>query len=45
VNNIHERQLTTLRYQLPAAVMFFLTGLAVAAIGFTGFSAGIHGAK
>jgi len=45
LNNVHERRLTALRYHLPAAVMFLLAGVAVVAIGFTGFSAGIHGAK
>jgi hypothetical protein len=45
MNNIHERRLTALRNHVPAAVMFMLTGTAMVAMGFTGFNAGVIGAR
>ena len=43
MNNIHERRLTSLRYHIPAAVMFMLLGVAIVAMGFTGYNAGVTG--
>jgi hypothetical protein len=40
MNNIHESRLTTLRYYVPSAVMFMLIGVAMVAMGFTGYHAG-----
>jgi hypothetical protein len=40
MNNIHETRLTTLRYYVPSAVMFMLIGVAMVAMGFTGYQAG-----
>ena len=45
MNNIHERRLTALRNHVPVAVMFMLTGTAMVAMGFTGFNAGVVGAR
>jgi hypothetical protein len=40
MNNIHGRRLTALRYHVPGAVMFMLIGVAMVAMGFTGYHAG-----
>jgi hypothetical protein len=40
MNNIHERRLTALRYHVPGEVMFMLIGVAMVAMGFTGYEAG-----
>jgi hypothetical protein len=40
MNNIHERRLTALRYHIPGEVMFLLIGVAMVAMGFTGYQAG-----
>jgi hypothetical protein len=40
MNNIHESRLTALRYHVPGAVMFMLIGVAMVAMGFTGYHAG-----
>jgi len=45
VNNIHERRVTALRYNVPAPVMLVLVGVAMVAMGFTGYLAGVSGAK
>jgi hypothetical protein len=45
MNNIHERRLSGLRYHVPAGVMFMLVGVAIVAMGFTGYNAGITGAR
>ncbi len=45
MNNIHERRLTSLRYHVPAEVMFMLVGVAMVALGFTGHNAGAAGAN
>jgi hypothetical protein len=45
VNNIHERRLTALRYRVPGAVMFTLVGVAMMAMGFTGYYAGLTGSR
>ena len=45
MNNIHERRLTALRNHVPVAVMFMLTATAMVALGFTGFNAGVIGAR
>ena len=44
MNNIHERRLTALHYHVPGPVMFVLIGLAMVAMGFTGFHAALTGA-
>lgn len=44
MNNIHERRVTALRYHVPGPVMFLLVGLAMVAMGFTGFHAALTGA-
>lgn len=41
MNNIHERRLTALRYHVPGAVMVMLIGVAMVAMGFTGYQAGV----
>jgi uncharacterized membrane protein YtjA (UPF0391 family) len=41
MNNIHERRLTGLRYHVPAEIVFMLVGVAMVAMGFTGYSAGV----
>jgi hypothetical protein len=41
MNNIHERRLTALRYHVPGAVMFLLVGVAMVAMGFTGYHVGL----
>jgi hypothetical protein len=45
MNNIHERRLTALRYHVPVEVMFVLLGVAMVAMGFTGYHAGVTGAR
>jgi hypothetical protein len=45
MNNIHERRLTALRNHVPVAVTFMLIGTAMVAMGFTGFNAGVIGAR
>lgn len=45
MNNIHERRLTALRYTVPSAVLFMLIGVAMVAMGFTGYNAGVTGAR
>jgi hypothetical protein len=45
VNNIHERRLMSLRNHIPAAVMLMLVGSAMVAMGFTGYNAGVAGAR
>jgi hypothetical protein len=45
MNNIHERRVTALRYHVPAMVMFVLVGVAMVAMGFTGYLAGVSGVK
>ena len=40
MNNIHESRLTALRYRVPDAVMFMLIGVAMVAMGLTGYHAG-----
>lgn len=44
MNNIHERRLTGLRYNVPFEIMFLLVGVAMVAMGFTGYNAGVSGA-
>jgi uncharacterized membrane protein YidH (DUF202 family) len=39
INNIHESRLTALRFRVPGAVMFMLIGVAMVAMGFTGYQA------
>ena len=41
MNNMHERRLTALRYHIPDEVPFVLIVVAVVAMGFTGYHAGI----
>jgi hypothetical protein len=43
MNNIHERRLVALRSHVPGEVMFMLIGVAVVAMGITGFYGGIAG--
>nr|WP_294518705.1 hypothetical protein [uncultured Rhodopila sp.] len=45
MNNIHERRLTALRFHIPAAVVFTLEGVALVAMGFAGYNAGITGTR
>jgi hypothetical protein len=45
LNNIHERRVTALRYHVPVEVMFMLVGVAMVAMGFTGYHAGVTGAR
>ena len=45
MNNIHERRITALRNHVPIAVTFMLVGTAMVAMGFTGYNAGIRGAR
>lgn len=45
MNNIHERRLTSLRYHVPGAVMITLIGVSMVAMGFTGYNAGVTGAR
>jgi hypothetical protein len=45
MNNIHERRITALRYKVPIAVMWMLIGVAMVAMGFTGYNAGVTGAR
>jgi hypothetical protein len=45
MNNIHERRLTALRYHVPSEVMFMLIGVAMVAVGFTGYHAGVIGSS
>ena len=40
MNNIHERRMTALRYHVPAAVALMLLGVAMVAMGFTGYHVG-----
>jgi hypothetical protein len=41
MNNIHERRLVALRSHVPGEVMFMLIGVAVVAMGITGFYGGL----
>ena len=45
MNNIHESRLTALRYHVPVTVMFLLIGVAMVAMGFAGYNAGVTGAR
>jgi type IV secretory pathway VirB2 component (pilin) len=45
MNNIHERRLTALRYHIPGEVAFMLIVVAMVAMGFTGFYAGLTGLR
>ena len=40
MNNIHESRLTALRYHVPPEVLLMLVGVAMVALGFTGYHAG-----
>lgn len=45
MNNMHERRITALRYNIPPPVMFVLVGAAMVAMGFTGYLSGASGVK
>ncbi|MGA2636332.1 hypothetical protein [Methylocella sp.] len=45
LTNIHERRLANLRYHVPPAVIFMLIGVAIVAMGFTGYNSGFLGAR
>jgi len=45
MNNLHERRLTSLRYHVPGEVMFILVGVAVVAMCFAGYQAGLRAAS
>jgi len=45
MNNIHESRVTALRYHVPNEVMFLLLCVAMVALGFTGYHAGVSGAS
>jgi hypothetical protein len=45
MNNVQERRITALRAHVPEAVVFALMGVAVVAMGFAGYNAGVTGAR
>ncbi len=45
INNIHEARLTALHYHVPAPVMLMLVGVAMVAMGFTGYNSGVTGSR
>jgi hypothetical protein len=45
MNNIHERRLTAIRNHVPVVVVLMLVGAAMVAMGFTGYNAGVIGAR
>jgi hypothetical protein len=45
MNNVHESRLTALRNQVPVVVVLMLVGSAMVAMGFTGYNAGVSGAR
>ncbi len=45
INNIHERRLSALLYHVPRVVMGALIGVAMVAMGFTGYLVGTSGGK
>jgi hypothetical protein len=45
MNNIHERRITALRYNIPVPVVVMLMTVAIVAMGFAGCNAGITGAQ
>ena len=45
LTNIHEARLTNLRYHVPSAVILMLIGVAMVAMGFTGYNSGALGAR
>lgn len=45
MNNIHERRLTALRVSVPVPVLLMLLIVAMVAVGFTGYHAGVTGAR
>lgn len=45
VNNIHEKRVSALRYHVPTVVIFTLVGVAMVALGFTGYNAGVSGIR
>jgi hypothetical protein len=45
INNLHESRLTALRFHVPAEIMFMLVGVAMVAMGFTGYHSGIAGSR
>ena len=45
LTNLHEARLTNLRYHVPAAVILMLIGVAMVAMGFTGYNSGALGAR
>lgn len=45
MNNIHERRITELGYHVPSAVVLMLTAVALVAMAFAGYNAGITGSQ
>jgi hypothetical protein len=45
MNNIHERRVTALRYHLPVPIVLMLMAVAVVAMVFAGYNAGVAGAR
>ena len=45
INNIHETRVTALRNRVPIAVTFMLVGMALVAMGFTGYNEGVVGVR
>ena len=45
MNNIHERRVTALNQHVPGAVMFLLVGVAMVAMGFTGYHTVVDAAR
>lgn len=45
MNNVHERRITALRYNVPTPVLITLVTVAMVAMGFTGYLSGAAGAR
>lgn len=45
MNNIHKRRLTALRYHVPVEVTLMLIGVAMVAMGVTGYHSGVTGSR
>jgi hypothetical protein len=45
VTNVHESRLTALRYHVPDVIILMLTSVAMVAMGFTGYQAGVTGSR
>jgi hypothetical protein len=45
MNNIHESRITALGYHVPGVIIVMLTAVAMVAMGFTGYQAGVTGSR